>query len=132
MAASTSKVFVWWLFLLYQYLPPPSVAFTPQNILGTKTTGINARIIDATALFARSKNGGARKVPKMPTLHVSTSTSSTTSEEEDYYYSSDSTPPKPTSISTMVVMDVENIRYVYIAAWYFASHHCLTFRYCHL
>lgn len=121
MAASTSTVFVGWLFLLYQYLPPPILmrlmgsslvasAFTHQNVMGTKTTGINARIIDATALFARSKNVSARKVPKMPTLPVSTSTSSTTSEEEDSYYSSDSTPPKPTSISTMVVMDVENIR----------------------
>mmetsp|Transcript_1178 Transcript_1178/g.2485 ORF Transcript_1178/g.2485 Transcript_1178/m.2485 type:complete len:964 (-) Transcript_1178:109-3000(-) len=57
-----------------------------------------------TALFAQKKNGG-KKVPKMPTLPVSTPSSTASSEEDDFYSSS-----KPTSTSTMVVMDVENIR----------------------
>lgn len=79
-------------------------AFTPSNfVIDAAAENPNNRPW-TTALSAQKKSGG-RKVAKMPTLPVSTTPSSDDATEDDFYSTS-----KPTSISTMVVMDVENIR----------------------
>ncbi|KAL7550913.1 hypothetical protein ACHAWF_014126 [Thalassiosira exigua] len=84
---------------------------TAQSRAFESEFGTIARRI-GTTLSARKKNGG-RKVPKMPTLPVSTSPPSSSiatqgneSGDEDSFYSA----PKTTTVCTMVVMDVENVR----------------------
>ena len=93
-------------------------AFTPSrqpiNIVVTKYIRDQQR--RTTVLFAKKKNGGGKKaVPKMPTLPVVSTASKedydfTTSTTSDFYYSTSNNQRTTTQVSTMVVMDVENIR----------------------
>lgn len=78
-------------------------AFAPPHTSMSRNciyrVGKNIDLITSTQLWARSKSAN-RKVPKMPTLPVSTNR-----ETSDDFYSTSKTISTP-----MVVMDVENIR----------------------
>ena len=95
-----------------------SFSFTPSrqpinNIVVTKYIRDQRR---TTSLFAKKKNGvGKKSVPKMPTLPVVSTASkgdygSTTSTSDLYYSTSNNNQSTTQVVSTMVVMDVENIR----------------------
>lgn len=94
------------LLLLFSSLIHHTCAFAPvhrstsRNCIHNNDGDENHRNT-STKLRARNKSGAKRKVPKMPTLPVSSSNR----ETADDFYSTSKTISTP-----MVVMDVENIR----------------------